>query len=205
MVSTNDLDGENVSGGDKGLFGSRAETYMTFNLGLQWYFSKGEPSQYCEKYTGISTEVPKGITTEEVESIVKKHIPKEIIKEVVVEKPVVVKKDRWVLVGVNFDFNKTTLKSESYIILFHSVLMLEENPDMVVEIGGHTDNIGSEEVNMKLSNRRAQVVKDYLVSKGIDTNRLKVKGYGELMPITDNSTPEGRALNRRIEFKILSE
>ena len=201
--STNKLDGYDNPGEDKGLFGGNSDTYITLSAGVQFYFSKGEPSALCDLYDGITiNECP---SLDEIEELIIKHTPKEIVKEVVVEKPVEVKKSQWVLVGVNFEFNKARLTPESYPILFYAVQNLNENPDTKVEIQGHTDNIGSEQYNMKLSEERAQTVRDYLVAKGIDPSRLTVKGYGESMPVADNSTPEGRSLNRRIEFKVLEK
>jgi len=201
--STNKLDGYDNPGEDKGLFGGNSDTYITLSAGVQFYFSKGEPSALCDLYDGITiNECP---SLDEIEELIIKHTPKEIVKEVVVEKPVEVKKSQWVLVGVNFEFNKARLTPESYPILFYAVQNLNENPDTKVEIQGHTDNIGSEQYNMKLSEERAQTVRDYLVAKGIDPSRLTVKGYGESMPVADNSTPEGRLLNRRIEFKVLEK
>jgi len=201
--STNKLDGYDNPGEDKGLFGGNSDTYITLSAGVQFYFSKGEPSALCDLYDGITiNECP---SLDEIEELIIKHIPKEVVKEVVVEKPVEVKQSHWVLVGVNFEFNKARLTPESYPILFYAVQNLNENPDTKVEIQGHTDNIGSEQYNMKLSEERAQTVRDYLVAKGIDPSRLTVKGYGESMPVTDNSTPEGRSLNRRIEFKVLEK
>lgn len=83
--------------------------------------------------------------------------------------------------------------------------LIEANPSIIVEISSHTDNVGTAEFNMKLSKKRAQKVIDYLVDKGIDKKRLKYKGYGETLPIATNDTEEGRAKNRRTEFRVLGE
>jgi outer membrane protein OmpA-like peptidoglycan-associated protein len=80
-----------------------------------------------------------------------------------------------------------------------------ENPDLVMEIAAHTDNTGSFEFNMRLSQERAQSIVNYLVLKGIDKIRLVSKGYGESRPISSNSTEDGRMNNRRVEFIILNE
>ena len=80
---------------------------------------------------------------------------------------------------------------------------MEDNPSMVIEIGGHTDNVGSEALNQQLSQKRAQAVVDYMILAGLDASRLRAKGYGESVPIADNSTNEGRAKNRRTEFEIV--
>jgi OOP family OmpA-OmpF porin len=202
-VDGSKFDGNPASSVNGGILGGVTDSYMTFDLGFLYYFGKGAPSKICEIYNGLSVETPDPIDYERIENIVKKHIPKEVIKEVVVEKPV--KSDKkWVLVGVNFDYNSTKLSSEAYPVLFHAVQVLLQNPDMRVEIQGHTDNIGSDKANMKLSEKRAQTVKNYLVARGVDGTRLKVVGLGESQPIADNKTAAGRAMNRRIEFKVLN-
>lgn len=110
------------------------------------------------------------------------------------------------LKGIYFDFNKATIKPESKPALDDAAKMLKDNPSIKVEIQGHTDSVGSADYNLQLSDRRAQSVVNYLVQNyGIDVNRLTGKGYGKTMPIAPNSTEEGRALNRRVEFKILGE
>jgi OOP family OmpA-OmpF porin len=109
-----------------------------------------------------------------------------------------------VLEGVYFDVNKAVIKPESYSILDEAAQTLKDYPNMVVEIGGHTDSTGSAALNARLSLQRAQAVKRYLVSKGVPEAQLKVQGYGPSKPIADNATPEGRAKNRRIEFKVVS-
>jgi OOP family OmpA-OmpF porin len=83
--------------------------------------------------------------------------------------------------------------------------LLKKHPQVRVEIGGHTDSIGSSSYNLELSALRAQSVKSYLIEHGISPDRLTTRGYGESMPIASNATPAGRALNRRIEFRILSK
>lgn len=110
------------------------------------------------------------------------------------------------LKGIYFDFNKATIRPESYSVLEDAAKILNDNPKIMVEIQGHTDSVGPDSYNQKLSLARAQAVVDYLVRvKGIDINRLKAVGYGESKPIASNATKEGRALNRRIEFVILGE
>jgi outer membrane protein OmpA-like peptidoglycan-associated protein len=109
-----------------------------------------------------------------------------------------------VLEGINFEFNSSTIRVESYPILDHAAEILKDNPDIRVEVQGHTDSKGSESYNQKLSQARAESVKEYLEDKqGIDPSRLIAKGYGELKPIATNETEEGRAKNRRVEFKIM--
>lgn len=107
-----------------------------------------------------------------------------------------------VLNNIFFDTDKWELKPESEVELKKLVVLLKDNPNMKIEIAGHTDNIGSREHNLTLSENRAKAVCDYLVSKGISRGRLTYKGYGFDKPIGTNDTEEGRALNRRTEFTI---
>ncbi len=109
-----------------------------------------------------------------------------------------------VLRNIFFDFDKFDLKPESQVELNRLVALLNQNKTMKIEIGGHTDNKGSAEYNQKLSENRARSVYDYLVAKGIDKNRLSYKGYGLTKPLETNDTEEGRATNRRTEFKVVS-
>ena len=106
------------------------------------------------------------------------------------------------LKNVFFDFDRAELKPESYVELDKLADYLRKN-DIRIEIGGHTDEQGTDEYNDRLSENRAKAVYDYLVGKGISAERLKYKGYGKRMPVADNATEEGRAANRRTEFKII--
>lgn len=106
------------------------------------------------------------------------------------------------LQGVHFDFDKASLRDESFAILDAAVSTLSTHGKIAVEVAGHTDSKGSDAYNQGLSERRAAVVKDYLVSKGISADRLTSKGYGESNPVADNATEEGRAKNRRTELII---
>ena len=110
----------------------------------------------------------------------------------------------FILRNIFFDFGNDQLKKESYTELDRLVDYLENNRNIQIEVGGHTDNIGSDEYNNKLSLGRAKAVYDYLITKGVDISRLSFKGYGKSAPIADNDTEEGRAINRRTEFKIVS-
>lgn len=107
------------------------------------------------------------------------------------------------LKNIYFDFDKTTLKSESYVELNKVVDFLKQNNTVEIEISGHTDSKGSDEYNLNLSQGRSQAVVDYLVSQGIEAFRLTAHGYGETKPIDTNDTDEGRANNRRVEFTVL--
>ncbi len=107
--------------------------------------------------------------------------------------------------NIFFDFDKTTLKSESYVELDKVVEFLTNNSTLEIEIAGHTDSKGSDDYNLNLSQGRAQAVVDYLISHGIDDFRLIAKGYGETVPLETNDTEEGRAYNRRVEFTVLKK
>ncbi len=108
-----------------------------------------------------------------------------------------------VLNNVFFDFNKATLRSDSYPELDRVAKLLGEKATIKIEVAGHTDATGPESYNLGLSKRRAQSVANYITGKGIAVNRITVKYFGESAPAEDNSTLEGRRKNRRVEFKIL--
>jgi outer membrane protein OmpA-like peptidoglycan-associated protein len=107
-----------------------------------------------------------------------------------------------VLKGVNFAFNSADLTPKSKGILDQWVAKIKADKTMRVEVAGHTDSIGSDAYNQKLSERRAKAVVDYFVAQGIAADRLKAVGYGKKKPIASNATDEGRAQNRRVELQI---
>jgi len=109
------------------------------------------------------------------------------------------------LKNIYFDFDKTSLKSQSFVELNKVVEFLKQNPTVEIEISGHTDNKGSDDYNLNLSQGRSQAVVDYLISQGIDGGRLAAHGYGETKPIDTNDTDEGRANNRRVEFTVVKK
>jgi len=104
-----------------------------------------------------------------------------------------------------FKFNDATLSPENYPYLNDLVTMLEQNPHLKVEVIGHTDDVGTDEANQIVSERRAKVVVDYLISKGIKPYRLKLTFKGKTEPLAPNDNEENRAKNRRVEFKIYNE
>ncbi len=113
-----------------------------------------------------------------------------------------------VLTNIYFDFGKAEVKPNSFDYLDSMVAIMKEYPTMVIEISGHTDDVGSDEKNMKLSEDRAAAVVKYFESKGIEQERMQSKGYGETQPVAPNKNngkdnPAGREKNRRIEFKVL--
>jgi len=121
------------------------------------------------------------------------------------EVPKAVAKFSGVIKGIYFDVDKDTIRAVSKTTLNSAIKVLKEFPDVNVEISGHTDTDGSRDHNVDLSRRRADSVKKYLVDNGIDAKRLQTRGAGPDEPISDNTTKKGKALNRRIEFKLMSE
>jgi outer membrane protein OmpA-like peptidoglycan-associated protein len=115
---------------------------------------------------------------------------------------VLVKGKTVVLRGVNFEFNKATLTKDSERILWRACNAMVANSDVRVVITGYTDNVGSQKFNQALSLKRAQAVKNWLVKKGIASNRMRTVGRGENEPMASNDTDAGRADNRRIEFYV---
>jgi OOP family OmpA-OmpF porin len=218
-VSSDKFDGKTDIQG--GLFGGTLDSYIQVNFGVTYFFSRGEESSDCEMYGGIKTikEEPKEkFDSNEMEKLFQKYSYKpadldydkieEIVRKVIKEESkanIERQTSNWVLVGVNFGFNSVKLEPESFPILLNAIQVLTNNPNLKVEIQGYTDNIGSKDFNKKLSLHRAEVVKRFLVSKGINQTRLTTVGFGSDNPVSDNLTQDGRSLNRRIEFKILSK
>ncbi len=106
----------------------------------------------------------------------------------------------WILAELLFDYNKADIKPASFDELDNVAMILKKNPGLRIDLQGHTDNIGSQKFNMKLSLKRSAAVKTYLVSKGVPADRLKTEGFGFSRPVATNKTKEGRAKNRRVEL-----
>ena len=191
-------------GPSNGLFGGEAnDTWVNADIGLLYYFSKGEPSKICQLYTGIAE-----VDYDKIEDIVRRYQtePTEIdynrIEDIVKrysQKPV---QDNWTLVGVNFDFNKATLRPESFPILSNAAEILLTHPGVSVDIVGHTDQVGSDKYNDKLSLQRAESVKKYLIAKGVYASRLSTVGKGKRELLFKENDPTSRLYNRRIEFRV---
>lgn len=109
----------------------------------------------------------------------------------------------FVIDGCTFETGKADLKPEAFSVLDELIEYLKRKDDEKIEIGGHTDNVGKADANMILSTNRANTVKSYLIGKGIGQERVTSKGYGMTQPIAENTSAEGRALNRRTEVKII--
>ena len=112
-------------------------------------------------------------------------------------------KQKIVLRGVNFDFAKADIRADARPILDEAARLLKEDPSVRIAVEGYTDSIGSEAYNLQLSIRRAEAVRDYLVSQGIASDRMTDKGFGKADPVASNETADGRAQNRRVELRVL--
>jgi outer membrane protein OmpA-like peptidoglycan-associated protein len=105
--------------------------------------------------------------------------------------------------GIEFQSGKATIKKTSFGILDDIVKVMNENPSYNLSIKGHTDNAGKADKNQKLSEDRANAVKDYMVKKGVDGKRMTAQGFGQDKPVASNSTKAGKAKNRRVEFEVV--
>ena len=122
--------------------------------------------------------------------------PKKYVNVVVTQTKIEIKQT------IFFEFNKATIKSVSFGLLNEVAQAMKDNPTIKVEVQGHTDAVGNDAFNLKLSQKRAESVKAYLTKQGVDASRMVPKGYGETVPIADNRTGDGRSQNRRVEFVI---
>jgi OOP family OmpA-OmpF porin len=107
-----------------------------------------------------------------------------------------------VLRGVTFKTNSAVITPTSKLVLDSAVAYLKARPNAAAEVRGHTDSVGNDEANMRLSKARAEAVRDYLIAGGIDAGRLTANGYGETEHIAPNDTPAGREQNRRVTLRI---
>jgi len=108
-----------------------------------------------------------------------------------------------ILRGVNFDFDKASIRRDAGDTLDEAANILRDQPDVDVSVDGHTDDVGSDAYNQKLSERRAKSVVLYLVQHGVSASRLHAQGFGESRPVATNATDDGRAQNRRVELNII--
>ena len=201
-VANSGFDGRYGSEG-YGLIGANTDAFMSLNLGVQYYFSKGAPSKMCNIYDGIGT-VPDSIVYARIDKIIENRLPKEIVKEVVVQVPSESKEiaptgKEWILVTIDFDFSSARLKQDAYPGLYYTSQVLEQNPDMVILLRGYADESNSDENNLDLFQKRADAIKGYLLSLGTDARRLKEFKFGS----KDAGSTSARDKNK-IEIRILN-
>jgi outer membrane protein OmpA-like peptidoglycan-associated protein len=159
-------------------------------------YTVGEYHSLLPSYAVYYDVVDKGFSTATVKTYVLAELPTEFIAKI--------NREFAQFADANFEFNQYEVSEKSYPMLDLVLKVMEENPDLLIEVAAHTDNLGTIDFNLELSQKRAQSIVDYLVSKGINEIRLKGNGYGEARPISTNSTEEGRRMNRRVEFLILN-
>lgn len=229
-MSTDVFDGTRASGSG-GLFGGSLDSYITLDLGILYYIDRGEESDICNLPSGsikptqqIQSPSQAMIDYDRIEDIVKRNSNDvnidynrigDVVKRSVDDafaankapllKNIEESRANWVLVGINFESGASSIPSEAYPILANAAQILLTNPEIKVEIQGHTDNVGNASSNLALSRTRAEMVKAYLVSKGVAAGRITTAGFGDTRPIADNKSEQGRKLNRRIEFKVLNK
>lgn len=176
-----------------------------------------ENDDYLTRSKAITIEENKGAKLEEVTRLddvalgqlllverEKEETPIEAPKKIEpVKNEIVNAPEGWTLPNVEFDFDKATIRKSSFGDLDKVVKILNDNPNVKIEIGGHTDNWGSDAYNEVLSDNRAKSVFNYLANKGINKDRMTYVGYGEKQPKVANDTKANRQINRRIEFKVV--
>jgi outer membrane protein OmpA-like peptidoglycan-associated protein/opacity protein-like surface antigen len=217
-TSASRLDG--FRGVNGGFLGARNDAYMAFNIGLSFTLWQGPASHLNDAYVGIKVPEPEHVDYVRIESIVKENTPppekvdyakiEEMIRS---NKPVIRQPERLIIEKkapvafemINFASGSAKLDKEAINSLNRALAILSDNTDLVVELQGHTDNVGSIAINRRLSEQRATAVRQYLKNKGIAEARLKVNALETTDPVGDNATPEGRAMNRRVELKILNK
>jgi PKD repeat protein len=171
-------------------------------ISYAWDFGDGATSTEqnpSHTYQTAGTMAP-SLTVTDAKGVTVKNAPAPVMASApfipTPEKPVV-------LEGVHFQTNKAVLLPESAQILDRVAESLLAHPEVKVEVGGHSDADGSDAYNLKLSTKRANSVREYLIQKGVPAAQLTARGYGETQPIADNKTPEGKATNRRVELKLM--
>ena len=150
--------------------------------------------------------VPPAFTQAPTPTPIEKVVPPAFVQALA---PTPIKKEKAIVekgratLNIQFDTNKAVVKDQYNAELVELADIMRKYPDLRVMIEGHTDNVGNDDLNMMLSQKRADSVKNYLVTKfGIDASHLDAKGYGETRPIVDNNTKEGRQKNRRVEAAV---
>ncbi len=204
--SSDELDGDADVNRDyfkkKGIFGTRKMDGFEFMVSLSVPFSafKSKKPQRVEPVYIINTPVERPAAEPEVEPQKECYELDEII-QMSYRKESIEGKTICAIDCVNFEYNKSTITSDSYSYLNKLALFLITSQKKM-EVKGHTDNIGNHDFNMRLSKARAEAVVKYLVKKGVEADSLTYTYYGETRPLASNDTEDGRSRNRRVEFEI---
>ncbi|MGA1582959.1 MAG: OmpA family protein [Saprospiraceae bacterium] len=140
------------------------------------------------------------VSLRKIEPILEVPVPEDDLTKIPLEEGLVIR-----LKEIFFETNQYELLPRSFIELNKLVAILSSNPDMLIEVRGHTDNRGDNDYNLYLSRKRAGAVAEYLIQQGITRNRIQFQGFGDTRPVADNSSPEGMQQNRRVEFLILKK
>lgn len=219
-LSTDKFDG--IMGPNGGIFGGVLDSYASVNLGLTWYFSRGPESKPAALPSGVEIDYKKiekmindakvtpppptpPVDYNKIEDMIKKYLkdaPKHEDKKPDEKKPDVIDHEI-TLHAVYFDLNSSEIKAEYQSILDKNAGQLLQNKAVKVEVIGHTDISGDPAKNQALSEKRAMNVKNYLVKKGVEASRMTTKAVAATMPAASNDDDEGKALNRRVDFKVV--
>jgi len=223
-VSTDKFDG--IMGPLGGIFGGTLDSYVSLNIGAQFYFSRGPEIKKEETPHGMEIDYNKieqmikdaqtkpapapEVNYKKIEDIVKeqlKNLPKNNEYKPEEKKPDVKKEDQidhdFTFHSVYFDVNSAEIKPEFKLLLDKNAEFLNNNPNVKIQIIGNTDSSGDPEKNRKLSERRATSARDYLAKKGVSKSRMTIVAAASSNPIGSNDTAEGKSLNRRVDFKIV--
>ncbi len=222
QLSTDRFDG--VVGPNGGLFGGTLDSYISAEFSAMYFFDRGTETKYCESPGGITNIYNNSTTTngapvvaganaavdyDRIQRMIdaSKNVPAVVdykkIDDLIAARLEKMPKNNGAggataLVGINFDLNDATIKSENYAILAQDASILLANTYLNVEIQGFTDKDGNSKSNLALSEKRANNVKNYLVAKGVSASRLTVKSLGEATPVSEN-----KSYNRRVELVIV--
>ena len=180
-ISDNDFTFKGYIGSDEAKKGLLSEFDSKLNSAYKGSYEIDAPRPKVEE----SVEENKTVTIEEQIASCKNQIDELLSNE-----------------KIHFDYNKATIKQDSYKLLVNLVDIINKCPDTIVTIEGHTDSDGSAKYNKLLSQKRANAIKAYLENRGVAKERLRAVGYGESKPVASNATREGKQKNRRIEFKF---
>ncbi len=219
-LSTDKFDG--IMGPNGGIFGGVLDSYASLNFGLTWFFSRGPESKPAALPSGAEIDYKKiekmindskvtpppptpPVDYNKIEEMIKKYLkeaPKHDEKQPDEKKPDAIDHEM-TLHAVYFDVNSAEIKAEYESILDKNAEQLLQNKKVKIEVIGHTDITGDQVKNQALSEKRAMNVKNYLVTKGVDAARMTVKAVASTQPAASNDDVKGKALNRRVELKVV--